>query len=143
MKKQILITLLATALLGMASAAQAGDRHRGHYNGHNNHHGYARHHYGSFHYGRSHHYRPYRYYGYRQGHHDRYDGLQIAAGALVLGSIIYAAGSDRRHNTVYRTRPVASSRNDYRVDSEGQCFEVSLNRQGQEVWTYVDSSYCY
>ena len=68
MKRQIVITLLATALLGTASIALAGDRYRGHNNGH---HSYARNHasynYGAHYYGSIRHYRPYRQYGYGRG----------------------------------------------------------------------------
>ena len=140
MKKQIVITLLLTTFLGTAGTAQARDWNRGHHNGHHSSYGYARHH-GNHHYSR---YRHHGYYGYTRRHHDHYKGLKIAAGALILGSAIYAANNNWRRNAVYVSRPVASNRDYwYRVDTDGQCVEVRLNRQGQEVWTYVDSSYCY
>ena len=156
MKKQIVITLLATAFLATAGSAQARDWNRGHHNGHHNSHGYVRHQLQhsriqhrrrDYHQYGNHHYSPYRYsgyYGYTRGHHDDDSGLKIVAGALILGSIIHASNHDRRRNVVYRSRPVASNRgNSYRVDTDGQCVEVTRNRQGEEVWTYVDSSYCY
>jgi hypothetical protein len=143
MKKHIVLAVLASALLGAASFAEAGNGNRGYRNGHHNgyssiryghyptrnHHGYAR---------RSH----YRHGDYR-GHHDYHKGLRIAAGAVVIGSLIHAINHDRRERVVYRTRRVAPGSDYwYRVDTDGQCVEVRLNQQGQEVWTYVDSSYC-
>jgi len=159
MKTKIVITLLTAALLGLASTAQAGDRYRGHqgpghYRGYatSSHHRYDRRH-GYRAYG--HHYAPryynsyghghYRYYG----HHGYYDAAKIAAGAVLLGSIIHSANQDRPDRVVYTGRryPVSTSntgRQDtwYRTDSSGDCFEVRLNGDGNEVWTYVDSSYC-
>ena len=137
MKKQIVITLLVTAFLGTAGIAQAGDWNRGHHNQSRGHHNQYRTHYNR-------HYRQYRNYGYRRGRHHHHNGLKIAAGALILGSAIYAANNNWRRNVAYRSRPVAINRGSwFRVDSDGQCVEVTLNRQGQEVWTYVDSGYCY
>lgn len=148
MRKQIVITLLVTAFLGTAGIAQAGDWNRGHHNQSRGHHNQYRAHYN----------RPYRqnsnygyrrgrnsgYYRYRRGQFHHHNGLKIAAGALILGSAIYAANNNWRRNVVYRSRPVSINRGSwFRVDSDGQCVEVTLNRQGQEVWTYVDSGYCY
>lgn len=148
MKKLIVLTLMATAFLATAGNAQAGNSHRGqHY--------YPNHGYSPAKHYRKHarqerrHYKQHRYgrsygrhdYGYR--HHGHGDAWKIAAGAAVLGTIIYAANS-RPSRTVYRTRTVrANDDHWYRVDTDGQCVEVRLNQKGQEVWTYVDSSYCY
>ena len=159
MKTQIVITLLTAALLGLASTAQAGDRHRGHYNaGHyrgyatTNHYRYDRrhgyrsygHHYAPY-YRNAYGHGPYRYYG----HYDHHDAAKVAAGAILLGSIIHSVNRDRSQRVVYSGRTYSSSRPTgarqdtwYRTDSSGDCFEVQLNRDGNEVWTFVDSSYC-
>jgi len=151
MKKRIILTLVTTALLATAGIAQAGNSNRGHQSyqnrgySHSNHHrNYAR---------NERRYRNNRYYGhayrrgghgyYNYGHHGHHDAWKYAAGAVILGSIIHAA-NNRPPKTVYRTTRSAPSRDQrYQLDSDGQCVEVSLNREGQEVWTYVDSSYCY
>ena len=150
MKKHIVIAIIATVMFSAAGFAEAGGRNHGYRSGH--HYGYDSHSYGRH---QSSHYRGYsnRRYNrhYRQGgyyrhhgRHDYYKGLKIAAGAVVLGSLIHSINSDHRDRVVYRTRRTTPVSNQtYRVDSEGQCVEVSLNQQGQEVWTYVDSSYCY
>lgn len=134
MKKQFIITLFATALLSMASVAQAGNSHRGHYGGHYR--GHSSHHYG----------RAYRHHGYRRHgrrHHNNHDGLKIVVGALVLGSLIHAVSNNQRRQVVYSSPTARLSKEYwYIVDSNGQCVEVRLNERGNEVWTYVDSSYC-
>ena len=145
MKKDIVIAVIATVFLGAAGFAEGSHGDRGYRNGHHNGYSSSRHYrydnrYRSHHYNRG--YRHGRYYRHRS-HHDHYKGLKIAAGAVVLGSLIHAINSDRRERTVYRTRRVEPSGDYwYRVDSEGQCVEVRLNQKGQEVWTYVDGSYC-
>lgn len=129
-------TVLVTALCA-ATVAQAGDR--GHRDGYGRHHGYTY----------QQHYRhvprrPYRRaYHHDHGRHALRSGLKIAAGAVLLGTIVHAIHDDRRERIVYRTRAV-SPRHDvyYRIDPDGQCVEVTYNRQGQEVWTYVDPAYC-
>ncbi len=143
MKKQIIITLVSMGLLAMAGMAEAGDRH--HRYGHHSNHSYSSNHYYGYqprHYNR-YDYR-YRSYGHHSSRHHLRDGLKVVAGALILGSIIYAATDSRRDRVIVRRRPAPSNNTDYwyRIDNDGQCVEVRLNRQGQEVWTYVDSSYC-
>ncbi|MFT5139333.1 MAG: hypothetical protein ACI9H8_000824 [Lysobacterales bacterium] len=134
MKKQITISLLSAALLLSAGLAQAGDRgnRNGHYsNNSNRHYGYQP--------------RHYNHRGYRHRSGNRHNAWKYAAGALVIGSIIHSANRPRNDRVVVQRRiePSRSSDYWYRVDTDGQCVEVRLNRQGQEVWTYVDSSYCY
>lgn len=138
MKKQIVLTLITSAFLLMAGATQAGGYgYRGNYSG-----GYGGHYSG---YGRHYggHYGGHGYY--RGGGHGHLGtGLAIVAGAVVLGSIINAATYNQPRQVVYRTRPGGPVPDYwYRVDADGQCVEVRRNQQGREVWTYVDSSYCY
>lgn len=150
MNKTVLTTLASILLLGSAGTAQAGERGHDRGPGHRGSYGYVSHYRGpalSHHRGR--HFAGYRghaprYYPYYSSHHHVSDGLKVVAGALVLGSIIHAVNDSRREPAVYRTR-VPANRGDYwyRIDSDGQCVEVRLNGQGQEVWTYTDSSYCY
>lgn len=151
MKTKIVITLAAIALLGLAGAAAAEDRHYGYRDGHYR--GYAT----------PHHYRPYRhhgasYYGHRYyrpysrvhygyyGHHD-HDAWKVAAGAVLLGTIIHSASHERGSRVVYRERVQPVSRTPgtdrwYRTDSGGDCFEIRYNTRGDEVWTLVDPGYC-
>ena len=143
MKKQIII-MLVTGLLVVAGVAEAGDR--SHRNGHRANHSYSSNRYYGY---QPRHYRWYGYghhnYGHHSSRHHLRDGLKFVAGALVLGSIIHAATDSRRDRVIVRSRPAPSIVSDYwyRIDNDGQCVEVQLNRQGQEVWTYVDSSNCY
>lgn len=145
MNKHIVIAVIATVFLGAAGFAEARNGDRGYRNGHHNGYSSSRH-YRYDNRRRSHYYnRGSRHSSYyrRSGHHDHYKGLKIAAGAVVLGSLIHAINSDRRERVVYRTRQTVPA-NDYwyRLDSEGECVEVRMNQQGREVWTYVNSSYC-
>ena len=144
MKKQIVLTVLAIALLGATGFAQAGDR--GYRNGHDNGYRSARNNRHYAYTNRNYRRQSYRHQSYRHynRHHDHYKGLKIAAGAVVLGSLIHAISSDRHDRVLVRRTVRSSPAGDfwYRVDSDGQCVEVTLNSQGQEVWTYVDSSYC-
>ena len=133
MNRRIAPALVASMVLALSGTAQAGDGRSGrdHY-GHGAHYDrYARHH------GRDHH---------RHGHDHFGRGLAIVAGAVILGSIIHAASQDNaRRGAEYRrdNRPEAPLPDYwYRIDGDGQCVEVRLNRQGREVWTYVDQSYC-
>jgi hypothetical protein len=151
MKAKIVITLVAIALLGLAGAAEAGNRHYSHRDGHFG--GYAApHHYRSYrppvarYYGH-HHYRPhYRvHHGYYR-QHDR-DAWKVAAGAVLLGTIIHSASHDRGTRVIYRERSYPVSRTPasdawYRTDSSGDCFEVRYNSAGDEIWTLVDPGYC-
>ncbi len=158
MKAKIVITLAALALVGLAGAAQAGDRHHGyrdgHYRGHATAHQYRldryRRPYLRVHHYRSYGYPYYRHYGPRHGHyyHD-HDGWKVAAGAVLLGSIIHSASRDRAERVVVRRHsepmvaPASYNRDTwYRNDSNGDCFEVHLNSAGDEVWTLADHSYC-
>lgn len=141
MKKYTLFILLITALLTVAGSVQARD-----YNNHQ----------------RSNHYRgdSHRYSQYSSGynrhrrHNNRHElrkGLKVAAGVLVLGSVIHAiANNNRRYDSRSSSsvrvdpQPYPNTRQDYwyRIDSEGQCVEVKLNQYGQEVWTDTDNAYC-
>ncbi|MFT5351475.1 MAG: hypothetical protein ACI9MF_002298, partial [Gammaproteobacteria bacterium] len=91
--------------------------------------------------------RHYSRHGYRNQHsrHHGHDAWKYAAGALVIGSIIHAANRPRNDRVVVQRRVVPSRSSEfwYRIDTDGQCVEVRRNSQGQEVWTYVDSSNCY
>ncbi len=160
MRKQIVIALFATALLTIAGVTQAKDSDRGHRSNHSrghssghhqskhfrNHNRRGKHYYGGAY--RHHGYRPYSYghrgyrpYGY--GHHGYSNGLGYVAGALVVGSLIHSINHRQPSQIVYRSKPVSRAQDYwYRVDSDGQCVEVRMNRDGQEVWTYVDASYC-
>lgn len=138
--KAILTALVTGLLLSAAGTAQAGDR--GYRDGLGRFYGFtpARH----YRHAPRHHYRSnYRRHHGHRGRHDSRRGLKIAAGALLLGTVIHSIHHDnRRERVVYRT---VAPRGGiwYRVDQDGQCVEVSQNRYGQEVWTYVDPSYCY
>jgi hypothetical protein len=137
-RKLILTTLATSLLLAAAGTAQADDR--GYRDGYGRHHAYSQ----------QRHYRHAPQRHYRQAYHHDHgrhalrSGLKVAAGAVILGSIIHSINDDRRDRVVYRTRSIAP-RSDlyYRIDPDGQCVEVSHNQRGQEVWTYVDPSYCY
>ena len=147
MKKQIVIAVLASALMGSAGFAEAGDRDRGYRGGHHKSHA-AHRYYGRHERRHRDYYRQVRHrrhhYGYYNRHHDHYKGLKIVAGAALIGGVIHAINRAPRERIVYRTvRPVQRGNYHYRLDTDGQCVEVSYNRQGQEVWTYVDPSYCY
>jgi hypothetical protein len=70
--------------------------------------------------------------------------LRVLAGAALLGTVIHAINHDRRERVVHRTQRVSPRRaGHFILDEQGQCVEVTTNSRGQEVWTYVDSSYCY
>ncbi len=168
MKKQFVVALIASALLGMAGTTQAGNSNHGNRSNHSG--GYDRNHssYGYYN-GRS-------YGGNRYGRHHDHDhigrGIAIVAGAVVLGSIISAINQDHSRQAQYQSRQDGyQSRQDgyqsrqyeyrprqdeyrsqsaaplpdlwYRVDTDGRCVEVRLNQQDREVWTDVDPSYCY
>jgi len=141
MNKTIIIAAFAVTLLAASGFAHA-DRYGGH-------HGPPRH--AALHarqhglYLPRHGFQHSRRYGYRGHHHHDYrHGLRIAAGAVVLGSLIHAINHDRHERVVYRTRqPVRRDFGNYVLDSDGACYEVSVNDRGQEVWTWMDSSYCY
>ena len=140
MNKQILLTLIAATCLGTAGLAQAKDSHRGHYGQTR---GYSNHHYRGYQGSRQRNYpRSYRHNG--GGHHGNHNPWGYVAGAIVLGSIIHGVTrSNRREVTTYRTtRSTPAQDYWYRVDAEGQCVDVRLNSEGDEVWTYVDASYC-
>lgn len=166
MKKLIVIILFATTLLSVTGTTQARDSDRGHRNNHNrdyvttrhhNKHARKQHRKAKHHYARANRHNDYRYNGrhhnrygnnhnrhYRHGRNEFRDGLKYAAGALVLGSVIHAINNNPPRRTAYQSAPTRSGHNSwYRVDSDGQCVEVRLNRQGNEVWTYSDSSNCY
>jgi hypothetical protein len=151
MKAKIVITLVAIALLGLAGTANAGNRHfshrDGHYRGHPVPHHYRAYRAPVVRYHGHRHYRSYPrvHFGY-YGHHD-HDAWKVAAGAVLLGSIIHSASHDRGTRVVYRERAYPVSRTPvadiwYRTDSAGDCFEVRTNTQGDEVWTLVDPGYC-
>lgn len=140
-----LTAMVLAAALCAATAAQAGDR--GHRDGYDRHDGYNQQRHHSYapqrhyrHVPRRHYRRPYHH---DHGRHGLRSGLKVAAGAVLLGTIIHSIQDNRRDRVVYRTRTV-TPRTDiyYRIDPDGQCVEVSHNRQGQEVWTYVDPAYC-
>lgn len=136
-----LVSVIALVTLCASSFAWAGDR--GYRDGYGRHHGHVQRHYR---HAPRHHYRPaYRHHhGHHHGRHALRTGLKVAAGAVLLGSIVHAVSNDRRDRVVYRTRTVAPrSDTHFRIDPDGACVEVTYNRQGQEVWTYVDESYCY
>lgn len=132
MKRSLVLTIAVTAILAWSSVAQAGG-----YRGHG---GYG-------------HYRPHHtvYYGHH-GHHgdsDLVEGLAIATGVVVLGSIIYGIHQQNRQAQAsypqagYPTPPAAPvPAYWYRIDGEGRCVQVTLNSEGREVWTYVDPAYC-
>ena len=132
MKKRIMIMLITAVLLGTSGLAQARDHNRGHHGGYNN---YG--HHGNRHYNSRGNYR-------RNGrHHGYYNPWGYVAGAIVLGSIIHSASRRPQREVVYRTtRTVEQPNYWYRVDADGNCVEVRLNSEGNEVWTYTDASYC-
>jgi hypothetical protein len=141
MKKSIIISIVTASLMFFAGLAEAGNR--GHHKGHYSKHSYS----SSRHYG----YRPqpyrnrgYGYYGHHGSNHHYEDGLKIAAGVFILGSIIHAANNSHQERVVVGRRSVPTTRSNrwFQLDNEGQCVEVTENSQGQEVWTYVDQSYC-
>ncbi len=147
MKKQLLITLIVAILMTLAGTVQAGDSRRGH-NGH--HGGYAKH--ASAHHGyrhgkkhRAHHNRHYDrgYYGhgYRDRHHDDFSkGVKIVAGAVLLGTIIHAISNSEQRRV---ERAAYAGDLWYQQDTNGQCYEVTQNQRGEEVWVRVDPRYCY
>lgn len=155
MNKQLVITVMAAALLAASGFASADNGRRGHhgpYHGGHYSYGYERHRVRR-HYRPRHHYRPVYHHGYHHGyrhghHHGRHElrkGLKIAAGAILLGSVIHAASDHRRDRVVVRKRVTRAPSHDdgYFVrDQEGECYEVTTNRDGEEVWTWVDQSYC-
>ena len=118
MYKPVIAALLSLCLIGASGAAQAGgnDRHHG---------------------------------GYRYPYHDRYDDdngedfAKFAAGAIILGTIIYAINQNQHQAAVVEPQAVAPLPDYwYRIDGEGRCVEVRLNSAGREVWTYVPQNYC-
>lgn len=158
MKKQIVITLITTALLFATGLTQAKSSHGGHHgNGHhgsghngsrhygnrhngNRHRSYGHRNYGQRSYGRH----SYGHYGYGRHSYGYNSGLGYVAGALALSSIVYAIDRNQYRESAYLARPVASAQEYwYRVDTDGRCVQITLNQYAQEVWTTVDSSYCY
>lgn len=149
MKKKIAITLIVAALLSLASTVEARDSWRSHKGGHHRGHATVQHH-GNHHrrhakhYRSSHHYRS-RYANHSYRHHGRNsvrDGLKIAAGALIIGSVVRSINDHRSRQIAYRTAPANANRW-YRIDPDGQCVAVRLNQYGEEVWTYTDAYCCY
>ncbi|MEJ8566055.1 hypothetical protein [Elongatibacter sediminis] len=99
---------------------------------------------------------PYRHprgYDKHRRHDDNDDFVKVAAGALVLGTIIYAISQNSQKAT-QAPPPVsgppaqapepAAAPDDYwyRIDGDGRCVLVYLNNEGREVWTDVDPSNC-
>lgn len=147
MKKRIAITLIVAALLSLAGTVEARDAWRGHKDGHHrdytpvhyrNKHHRGRHHRSDHHYRSRHaHYR-----GRHHGHHALRDGIKIAAGALILGSVVRSINDHGSRQIVYQASRPGTDRW-YRIDQDGQCVEVRLNRYGEEVWSYTDAGRCY
>ena len=122
MYKPLIAALVSLCLIGASATAQAGgnDRHHGGYD-----------------------------YGYGYPYHDRYDDddgekfAKFAAGAIILGTIIYAINQNQRQAAVVEPQAAAPLPDYwYRIDGEGRCVEVRLNSVGREVWTYVPQNYC-
>jgi hypothetical protein len=146
MNRSFLLTIAATALLTLSGAAPADDddsyrRHSGHGS-----YGYDRSHYSNRPhgrrdgYGRHDGYRNRGRHGYHHYDHGRDDlrkGLKIVAGAVILGSIIYAINNQNRQASY------GAPSYGYRTDSEGRCIQVTRDSSGREVWTHVDPGYCY
>lgn len=152
MNKPLAIAIMAASLLAASGFAEADDGRRGHHGGYHVSH-VARHHYRPAvrHYrGPRHVYRPAYHAGYYRGHHHgRHElrkGLKIAAGALLIGSVIHAATDHRHDQIVVRRRAAgpdyAGDGNFYSLDDDGQCYEVSTNSRGEEVWIWVERGYC-
>ncbi|NIM68952.1 MAG: hypothetical protein GTN86_12425 [Xanthomonadales bacterium] len=124
-----------------------------HYRSHGHYRHHGRWHYGGHYYG-GHHYGGHRYpypggYGYHgayhySGHHD--DAFKLAAGAALLGTIVHAAhasapvaaGYDPGWAATRVLEPVVG----YRRDSTGDCFAISTDEAGNELWTLVDPAHC-
>lgn len=147
MKKKIAITLFVTALLSLAGTVEAGDSRHGYKNSH--HRGHTPTNYRNKHYRKHHGYGHYRGgYGpahHRHKHHSHHllrDGLRFAAGALIVGSVIHAI-SDSQPRVIYRSSTDGSHQNHwYRIAQDGQCVEVRLNQNGEEVWTPAEPYRC-
>ena len=144
MKKRCLLMFLTVVLVSLAGYSHAGNSNRGHKARHDVYQlrtGYRIHH--DIHHSRyGRHHGNCRHYSHR--HHDVRSGLKIAAGALVLGTILHTVN---RHHAPLVVHPSQLGRQAqahwYRIDPEGHCVEVRLNQQGREVWTYVNPSHCY
>ncbi len=115
MKTSFIVTLIATATLVFAGSSEAGGKRHGHGG-----------------------------YGHKPQHHKhhrhRSDGgdiVKVAAGALVLGTLVYAISQSSR-----QSHAPAEPDYWYRIDDDGRCVLVQLNRDGREVWTYVEPGYC-
>jgi len=85
--------------------------------------------------------------GHAHPHHQR--ALKRSTGVIVLGPVITTLDAPR-HGVVVITRPSYPSRPAYSVrhnrwyqrDAFGDCFEVRLQRDGQQVWTQVRPARC-
>lgn len=98
---------------------------------------------------------PYRVHGRHQpsgklhGHRHHQDALRLAAGAVILGTVVTTLDRPRPAgfaivNHGYAARqPYAVQQNRwYQRDSYGDCFEVRLRRDGQQTWTQTHPTHC-
>jgi hypothetical protein len=86
-------------------------------------------------------------YGRHGGHHhSHHDAAGILIGAALIGTAAYAAGKHSRHVVHTRPAPVYTPPPApaywYRVDHNGDCMYVHLNKNGDEVWTPVAADNC-
>jgi hypothetical protein len=148
MKKRIIIPLLIALLAMAATATEAGGRGERYYGQSS---GYVK-------YGRQ--YPQPRFYGHRgpnrggyprgvHGHRHHLQALELAAGAIVLGAVITTLDQPRPAGIVISSpryivrKPYAVKRDRwYQRDAYGDCFEVRLQGDGQQVWTQAPRSRC-
>lgn len=147
MNMRIVIPLLITLLAVASTPADAGGIER--YYGQS--HGYAKH-------GRQ--YPQQRHYGHRgshrkgkphgaHGHRHHRQALELAAGVIVLGALITTLDQPRPAGIMMSSpryivrQPYAVKRNRwYQRDAYGDCFEIRLQGDGQQVWTQAPRSRC-
>ncbi|MDX1570888.1 MAG: hypothetical protein R3200_10400 [Xanthomonadales bacterium] len=141
-----LLLLLATMAVSLPAAAGGSygwsvgyGQGYGHYWG-----GYRPHH--GYHHGYRHHYR----------HHRRHDRYAAIAGGLILGAVIHGIVSDRREpvyeRRVVSRRPVAAPAVEpvpaaafdryFRIESDGSCWLIERQEDGNLIATEQERSIC-
>ncbi|MEM7077278.1 MAG: hypothetical protein AAF513_01505 [Pseudomonadota bacterium] len=144
--KFMIITGLCALAAVFSIDAHAGGRH---YSGYGHHYGYHDYGYRSY---RQRHYR-HRNYGHRHYYRDRHHSRRAAylAGGLILGGLLTHSYHRAHEPVVVRESRVIRSgggRYDTRVsrrlfrDRDGNCFERTTNRNGEELLAELDRAEC-
>lgn len=139
MQRRIIFLLLVVGTVLASTTAEAGHRGHGAYGKSN---GY--HHRTYAHRPKQHHHR------HHHGHHKSHrNALHLVTGAVLLGTLVTTVNRPQPAGVVisapgYAIRqPYSVQQNRwYQRDTYGDCFEVRLQRDGQQVWTQTGSHNC-